>query len=125
MKYQALRTISTIYRVLGFVTAAIGVLVVIGTLCSGVVGGAGTMGAARGLQEFGTTPGLGAIGMLGGIVGALIMAILEVLYFGLIALTLFAFAEGIQVILDLEANTRRTAELLASTQQAQQRPQQG
>ena len=117
MKYQALRTISTIYRILGFVTAAIGALFVIGTLCSGVAGGAGALGAVPGiLREFGIRPGFGAAGAAGSLVRALITAILEVLYFGLTTLTLFAFSEGIQVTLDLEENTRRTAELLAGTQ---------
>jgi hypothetical protein len=101
-KYRALRIVATIWKVLAWVVLVVSVLGGCGTLAFGVLGGA----AARS-----TNFGLGG-GLIGGLVAALVAIFLGVLYF----VSLYAFAELVDVMLALEENTRMTAEQLKSLQ---------
>lgn len=104
-KYAALRTIGTIYKILGAIVAVLTLLVVIGICATSVLGGAFLNSLS---QEFGG--GMG--GMFGGVVGGILTSLFLILNGGGLALTFYALGEGIYVLLALEENTRATAALL-------------
>jgi hypothetical protein len=96
-RYGVLRTVSGILNVLAWVSLVFGIL-------GGLLGGIFGMGAM-----FRQTAGSGAVGALAGILGGLIL--------GLIWFVLFKYsADMIHLAIDLEENTRRTAELLDKMQ---------
>jgi hypothetical protein len=104
-RYTALRTVGTIYRVLGIIVGCITILGVIVTCISSVIGG-GVLGSLSNQYNY-----TGA-SLLSGMFGGLLMGVFFLIYGGVIALTLFAAGEGVYLLLALEENTRRTAELL-------------
>ncbi len=114
-RYTALRTIGTIYKILGIISGAITLLVILGICAASVLGGAalGELG-----NQFGGSYGMGS--MFGGVLGGIFLGFLAILYGGSISITLYAFGEGIFLLLALEENTRATAEML--TQQPGMRP---
>ena len=109
-RYAALRTIGTIYKVLGIAVAAITLLMIIGFCLFSLLGGVGGAAMSRGgADEF----ALGVFGtLLGSILGTLFFGIVMIIYGGSIALTLYAMGEGIYLMLAVEENTRMTAAAL-------------
>jgi hypothetical protein len=103
-RYAALRTIGTVYKVLGGIAGVVTVLLVIGACLTSILGGAT---ADRLSRQLGTDVGLG--GLFGGVLGGVLLSLFVVLYGGGVALTLFAAGEGIYLLLALEENTRATA----------------
>lgn len=106
-RFRVLRIISTIYKVLGGLAALLTLLLIIGGCLASVFGGAvlGSLFNGRG--------GSGLLeGMVGGLIQAFIVSIISLIYGGGAAVTLYAFGEGIELLLSLEANTRTTATLL-------------
>jgi hypothetical protein len=107
-RFRVLRIISTIYKVLGGLAALLTVIIIIGGCLTSIFGGAvlGSLFNGRG----------GGSGLLGGVVGGLIqafiVAVISLIYGGGAAVTLYAFGEGIELVLSLEENTRTTATLL-------------
>ncbi len=95
-RYPVLRVVAIIYKVLAIILA---VLTVLGA-CS-----APFMGSSL-LRE----AGIGDMGA--GLLGGLITSLVLLIYGGVIALFLYATGEGITLLMDIEANTRITAELL-------------
>lgn len=87
-RYRALRTVSTILRIFALVVAVLGAI--------GVVVGAGFA-----LQEN------------AGQAGVILVA--GLLYAAFISLFLFAYAELLRLLIDLEENTRMTADRLAAS----------
>lgn len=96
-KYPALNTIANIYRMLAWITVVITVILmiigVVATLVSGnYIGG-------------------GFFGFLGQVLGAVFGSIVLVVVYGTIGFILatleMAVAEVLQVVMDIEANTRR------------------
>ena len=85
-RYRALETISRILRVLAWVVLVLGGL---GVLIAGVI-------------ALADEPASGLAILVGG-----------ALYVAFIALALFAYAELIRLMIDMESNTRRTAEAIA------------
>lgn len=108
-RYRALRTIGMVYKVLGVIAAALSALAILGVCATSLLGGAVGGGFAR---DFGGFAG----SLFSGILGGLLISLGVLLYGGVIAVTLYAFGEAIDLFISLEDNTRRTAELL------QQRP---
>jgi hypothetical protein len=98
-RYNALRVIATIYKVLGIVVAIVTVLAVIGFCAFSVLGGAAMGSLGRDATS----------GLLSGVFGGFLFAIIGIIYGGGIALTLFAAGEGISLLIALEENTRVTA----------------
>lgn len=88
-RYGKLRTISSIFKALAWVTVAFGGLAVLG----------GTVNAAN---QAGSGAALGVL-----VMGGLLIA--------LYALMFFAAAEFIHLMINVERNTRRTADALAGT----------
>jgi hypothetical protein len=97
-KYRVLRIVATIWKVIAWIVLVVSVLGGCLTLVLGVVGGAAARSANLGLGG----------GLIGGLVTALVAIFLGVLYF----VSLYAFAELVDVMLALEENTRTTAEQL-------------
>jgi hypothetical protein len=105
-RYRALRTIATIFKILGWVILIGGILSACGISGAIAVGGA-------------SVPLMGTPGQSGGsempliaIVTAVAMFIGMLLTVGLYALVLIAASEGIYVFLDIEENTREMARRL-------------
>ncbi|MEA3351410.1 MAG: hypothetical protein U9Q82_12370 [Chloroflexota bacterium] len=108
-KYKALRTIGTIYKILGTVAGIVTLLAVIGICAASVMGGAALDSVS---QEFGDYGYSGPSGVFSGLVGGLLISLFVILNGGGLALTFFAMGEVIYVLISLEENTRATAALL-------------
>lgn len=108
-KYNALRTIGTIYKVLGGLAGIVTILIVLSFCATSVFGGAFDIlsSSRRGM-------GMGGLGVLGGIFASLAALI----YGGGAAVTLYALGEGVYLLIDLEENTRATNLLLRRQQKA-------
>jgi hypothetical protein len=105
-RYRALRTIATIFKVLGWLILILGILGACGASASMLLGGATYMGMAA--------PGGGSdAGLVYGLVLAVVIFIVMLVTVGLYALLLIAASEGIYVFLDIEENTREMAKQLA------------
>lgn len=104
-RYAAIRTIGTIYKVLGIIVGVITLLAVIAICAVSALSGAavGQLGGA----DFGS--------LIGGTLGGLLVAIGVIIYGGIIALTLYAAGEAMYVFLALEENTRQSAEAARAT----------
>ena len=87
-RYNALRTVSKIIRILAYVVAGVGALVILGVTVTTLTQGSG----------------LGP---------ALLVLVGGTIYVAVIALFLFAYAEIISLVIAVEDNTRLTAEALA------------
>ena len=111
-RYTALRIIGTLYKVLGIIVAVITVLAVLAICAAGALGGAAWGRILRNMGEFGPYMVPGA---WGGALGGAVIAIVVILYGGLIAISLYAAGEGVYLLLALEENTRATAMLLQRT----------
>lgn len=101
-RYQALRILSTVYKILGIIAAGITLLVIL-ALCATVVLSGSTF--SRYSRQMGFP-------MVSGVFGVAFAILVALLYGGGIAITLYAAGEGVNLLLDLESNTRETAELL-------------
>jgi len=108
-RYQALRIIGTVYKVLGIIVASVTVLAIIGFCLLSLLGGLGSTAMSRGADE----AALGIFStLLGTIFGTVCLGVFLLIYGGGIALTLYAAGEGMYLLLALEENTRTTAMLL-------------
>ncbi len=103
-RYRVLRTIGSIYKILGIVVGVLTLLFILGFCATSLLGFGGV---ALGSDLRGI---LG--GAAGGAVGAIFFTIVALLYGGGLAVTMYAFGEGIDLFIALEENTRRTAALL-------------
>jgi hypothetical protein len=92
-RYQALRIIANIYRIIGYI------LLVLTTALETVT------------NQFGVTTR--GTGLAGSIFGGFLIALGIIIYGGMLALSLIAMAEGIYLLIAVEENTRKTALLLA------------
>lgn len=101
MRYRALRIVATVYRIIGWIVIVIGAL---GTCASSAVAVAGASYFSTVGQRFGYRAGPGF-----GVIEAIIILVIGLLYTGVIGVTLLAIAEGIHVFLDIEENTREIA----------------
>jgi len=105
-RYRALRTISTIFKVLGWVILILGILGACGASALMVLGGGTYMG-------LGGPGGGGDAGLVYGLVLGVVVFIVMIVTVGIYALILIAASEGINVFLDIEENTREMAGRLA------------
>jgi hypothetical protein len=106
-KYRALRTIATIFKVLGWVILILGILGACASSAAMAFGGSAVWGMAG--------PGRGGsdVSLVYALVIAVVVFIVMIVTVGLYALLLIAGSEGIYVFLDIEANTREMARRLA------------
>jgi hypothetical protein len=105
-KFNALRTIGAIFKILGVIAGIITLLIVIGICATSILGGAAIDSLSR---ELGNS---GASGIFSGVLGGLLASIFVIINGGGLTLTFFAMGEGIYVLLSLEENTRATVDLL-------------
>ena len=102
-KYRALRTIGTIYKVMGVIVAIAAVVAFVGLVVAGALGGGRELPSLwRGPMHFGQ---FGAYGLVGGLVSGFVV----LLSGAWAALGLFALGEGIYLAIGVEENTRATA----------------
>jgi len=97
IRYPALKTIATFYRVLAFITLVFTfVFIIIGVLATFITG---------------NFIGGGLLGFLGSLLGAVFGSIVIIFMYGLagavVGVLQLAVAEVLQVIMDIEANTRK------------------
>jgi len=105
-KYTLLRVLGTISKILGIITAIMAVLGAIGSI-AGAFMGSDIIGPT--LDQFGLGFGQGQyVGMVLGVV----MSVMTLLYGGSIAIALYAVGQGVQLLMDIEKNTRTTVALL-------------
>ena len=101
-KYTVLRTLGKIYKVLGIIGGVLTILSVLGICATSVFGGVLGGGASN--------DPTGIVGILaGGVLGGLIVGTITLIYGGAAAVTLYAFGEGIELVISLEENTRKAA----------------
>jgi len=105
-KYKVLRVIGKIYKILGIISAILTILGAVGMCLASILGGAAMNRMVR--EMSGVPVRMGA----GGAVAGVIAAILVVLYGGMIAISFYGLGEGVDLIINLEENTRKTAHLL-------------
>ena len=108
-RYHALRTIATIYRVLGYIVAVLTILAILAICGLSVIGGAGLQSVSR---DFDLGISSRASGIAGSIFGGLIISLIVLIYGCVVAISLIAFGEGIYLLIAVEENTRKTALLL-------------
>jgi hypothetical protein len=104
-RYRALRTISTIFKVLGWVILILGILGACGASASVMLGGTAYLGMGG--------SGGGDFGLVYGLIMAVVVFAVMIVTVGIYALILIAASEGISVFLDIEKNTREMARRLA------------
>jgi hypothetical protein len=107
IRYTALRTIATIYKVLGIITMALTITAAIGVFAFSLISGGALESIA---EEYGGNSG--GSGVISGAIIGIIGSIFTILAGGLLAITIYAIGEGISLIISLEENTRKTAYLV-------------
>jgi hypothetical protein len=106
-KYQALRVIGTIFKVMAVIVGIFAILVAL-LACIGVTSMGTLIDAASAYGGAGTAGlGTGAMAIIG-----VVYAVMILVMFLPFAVILFAAGEGIFLLIDLEENTRRTALLM-------------
>jgi hypothetical protein len=108
-RYKALRTIGTIYKILGIVVGILTIFSVLGFCVISVLGGA-ALGSLANDPVMSDIPALP--GIFSGMVGGIIATIIGIIYGGGMSVTLYAFGEFIYLFLAIEENTRLTNSML-------------
>ncbi len=103
-RFRVLRIIGTIYKVIGWIVLALGILSALGICAISLIGGA-TGGTVLGRDN--TLQGL-ISGGIAGVATAVVILLLALLYF----LGIYAVGEAIYLALAVEENTRETVMLL-------------
>lgn len=98
-RYKALRLIARLYKILAFVVGGVCVLMALFMFVSGIATTAST-----------TAMGLDPMAIFGGAVGGLF----PLVYGAFVFIFLYGLAEWMYVFMDIEENTRRTNEMLAT-----------
>ncbi len=88
-RYKALRTIGTIYKILGVIAGVMTVLAILGFCATSIFGGAMFDALSSGRNGF-SMPG-----MFGGVFGGIILSLGALIYGGGASVTLFALGEGV------------------------------
>lgn len=95
-KYPALKTVATFYRILAWITLSFTLLFIVVGIVAAFVSG--------------TYIGGGFMGFLGNLLGAVFGSVAVVFIYGLAGLAIavleLAVAESLEVLMDIEANTR-------------------
>jgi hypothetical protein len=102
-RYHALRTIGSIFRVLGYIALVLTIIGALAVCGLSVVGGTAIESFSQ--QISGGTSGAG---FLSGLFGGLIGGIVVLLYGGFISLWVIAIGELIYLLIGVEENTRKT-----------------
>jgi len=106
-RYRALRTIGTIYKVLGVIVGIITILLALGICATSIFGGAAINNFSR---QYGGYSG--AYGLFGGLLGGILGSLVTIISGFAMAITLYATGEGVYLLLSIEENTRTTNALI-------------
>lgn len=109
-RYRVLRIIGKIYKILGIIAAVVTVLSAISICALSVLGGTAMTRYARQLSGMPIRTGAG------GVVAGLIIAVMSIIYGGAITISFYGLGEGVDLLISLEENTRKTAQLLDKTE---------
>jgi hypothetical protein len=101
-KFRVLRVVASIWKIVAWLVLVLSVLGGCGAFATALMAGSQV---SRSSSTFG-------MGMLGGTLGGVVMAIGAILLGVFYFISLYAVAELIDVVLALEENTRATVELL-------------
>lgn len=115
-KYNALRIVGMLYKALGAIVGIITIISILGFCVMSVFGGAAMSSMSNQL-------GFDTGGMAGALVAGLVFTLFAILYGGGIAITLYAFGEGISLLIAMEENTRLSSQLLQKQIDRMQPPQ--
>ena len=95
-KYPSLKTIAAFYRIVAWITYVFTLIIIVVGIISAFVSG--------------TYIGVGFLGFLGTLLGAVFGSIVVVFIYGLVGFVVatlqLAVAESLEVLMDIEANTR-------------------
>ena len=111
-KFKALRFVGTVYKVLGIIGGVLTVIGAVGFCLFSILGGSLMNSVLNSVGNYGGGGSSGPAGFLGGILGGVIVGGIILLYGGIGSITLYAFGEGIYLLIGLEENTRTTALML-------------
>lgn len=111
-KFNVLRVIGTLWKVLAWITLIGGILFSLGILLVGVLGSGGALLRLFG-QESAALPG--AMGLVSSVVGFGIALVSALIYF----LILYAVGDLIYLLLAIEENTRQTMHALKQNRDAE------
>jgi hypothetical protein len=111
-KFKALRFVGTVYKVIAIIVGALTAISAIGFCLMSILGGSLFDAAINSVGGYGGSGSSGPAGALGGILGGVVIGGIILLYGGITSITLYAFGEGIYLLIGLEENTRTTALLL-------------
>lgn len=103
-KYNALRTIATILKVLGIIYGVLTILAAIGSCLISIIGG-------DLIDNFSYYYGYGGLGGAS-VVAGIVIGLAILIGGGLTALLLYGSGESIYLLIDLEQNTRETTDVL-------------
>jgi hypothetical protein len=106
-RYRALRTIASIYRIMGYIVLGLTILVVLAICGASVISGSSLQSLS---QQFGV--GSRGTGIAESIFGGLIASLFAILYGGITSISLIGIGEAIYLFIAVEENTRKTALLL-------------
>jgi hypothetical protein len=111
-KFKALRFVGTVYKVVGIITGVLTAIGAIGFCLFSILGGSLMNSFMNSASNYNGSGSSGPAGIFGGILGGVIIGGVILLYGGIGSITLYAFGEGIYLLLALEENTRTTALML-------------
>ena len=103
-KFKVLRFIGSAYKVLGIISGVLTAIGALGICLTSILGGAMVDQVQRQLGE-----ATGALSLMGGVAGGIIVAGIVLVYGAVMTLMLYGVGEGIYLLIALEENTRTTA----------------
>jgi len=106
-RYMALRTIGNIYKILGIFILVLTIIGIIGICGVSVLSGTALDAFVK---EYGN--GSSSTGLVSGMIGGIISAVVLLFYGGITSITLYGFGEGIYLLISIEENTRKSSLLL-------------
>ncbi len=106
-RYTGLKAVSLIFKILGTILGVLAIIAIVGVCLISVVGGAGLDQYARQLGQ-----DTGSSGMISGALFGFLTSVGMFLGLGIPAIMMIAFGQLIDLLIDLETNTRTTAQLL-------------
>jgi predicted lipid-binding transport protein (Tim44 family) len=109
-RFRALRTIGSIFRVLGYIALVLTILAALAFCGFSVIGASAIESSVA--QQLGVNSN--GAGFLGGIFGGLLGGILVLIYGGIISMWIIAIGELIYLLIGVEENTRKTNFLIES-----------
>lgn len=103
-KYKALRLVASVYKIFGYIVLVTTILSSLGVCISGLIGGTAFNMFSNRLGDSITNGGTASMAVMGVLIGLGVL-----LYGAIIGITLLAAGEGVYILIDIEENTRVSA----------------